>query len=238
MARRSAPPPAPITGSTSGSTLSRRRLLQGGAAAAGAAALTGGLTPEWGRVLERATAASCSSAQLSDVGHIVMFMQENRSFDQYFGLFPGVRGFGDPTGTFEQRTTSSQVPPGYVLPMHTPMSQGGGCLTDVSHDWEPQHDAWNGGAMDGWVDAHALTEPNNPWSTMSYYDDTDLPLHWALAEAFTLCDGYHCSVIGPTDPNHLYWLSAWLDPAGTNGGPLTKTTSSACGAPGRPRSGP
>jgi phospholipase C len=60
---------------------------------------------------------------------------------------------------------------------------------------------------------------------MGYYNRSDLQFYYALADAFTLCDGYFCSVIGPTDPNRLYAMSAWLDPAGTQGGPILSTSS-------------
>jgi phospholipase C len=59
--------------------------------------------------------------------------------------------------------------------------------------------------------------------TMGYFKRADLPFYYALADAFTICDGYHCSVIGPTDPNRLYSMSATLDPDGTHGGPLVQT---------------
>jgi phospholipase C len=160
-----------------------------------------------------------------------MFMQENRSFDQYFGMFPGVRNFGDKTGLFRQPTPNrdpAYPPVGYVLPIHSPMSDGGGCVADPDHGWDTQHRAWNGGGMNAWIAAHARANEMNPWTTMAYYDGNDLAFYYALANAFTLCDAYHCSVLGPTDPNHLYWLSAWLDPAGTAGGPLIATSSSGC----------
>ncbi len=61
---------------------------------------------------------------------------------------------------------------------------------------------------------------------MGYYTRSDLAFYYALADAFTICDHYHCSVIGPTDPNRLYSVSAWLDPAGTQGGPILSTSTS------------
>jgi phospholipase C len=61
---------------------------------------------------------------------------------------------------------------------------------------------------------------------MGYYTRKDLEFYYALADAFTICDHYHCSVIGPTDPNRLYSVSAWLDPAGTQGGPILSTSTS------------
>lgn len=210
---------------------SRRRFLQQAAAAAASAALGGCLSSEEARVIECAAGVACAGPDLDSIQHIVMFMQENRSFDQYFGMFPGVRGFGDPSGLFKQPTPSTQPPyppEGYVLPIHTPMSAGGGCVADPIHTWTIQHRAWNNGAMNNWIGAHASDGEAQPWTTMAYYDATDLAFYYALANAFTICDAYHCSVMGPTDSNHLYWLSAWLDPAGTQGGPLLATTSSSC----------
>jgi phospholipase C len=61
---------------------------------------------------------------------------------------------------------------------------------------------------------------------MGYYTRADLEFYYALADAFTICDHYFCSVIGPTDPNRLYSMSAWLDPAGTQGGPILSTSAS------------
>jgi phospholipase C len=58
---------------------------------------------------------------------------------------------------------------------------------------------------------------------MGYYTRADLPYYYALADAFTICDGYHCSVLGPTDPNRLMQISGTIDPAGTGGGPVTFT---------------
>jgi phospholipase C len=60
---------------------------------------------------------------------------------------------------------------------------------------------------------------------MGYYTRNDMSFYYALADAFTICDHYHCSVIGPTDSNRLYSMSAWLDPAGTQGGPILSTSS-------------
>ena len=58
---------------------------------------------------------------------------------------------------------------------------------------------------------------------MGYYTRADLPYYYALADAFTLCDNYYCSVIGPTDPNRIYSMAASIDPDGKNGGPLLQT---------------
>ena len=56
--------------------------------------------------------------------------------------------------------------------------------------------------------------------TMGYYEREDIPFHFALAETFTLCDRYYCSLLGPTWPNRMYLMTGWIDPSGTTGGPI------------------
>jgi phospholipase C len=96
-----------------------------------------------------------------------------------------------------------------------------------------QHKSWNNGAMDQWVSAHiAANGPANGPAVMGHYTRADIPIHYALADAFTVCDHYFCSVMGPTDPNRLYWMSGTIDPEGEHGGPLLYTT---WGKPGPPQ---
>src|SRR5207253_1529651 len=115
-------------------------------------------------------------------------------------------------------------PAGFLTPFHVDSSTSTGeCTNDITHDWRPQHESWNGGAMDSFLTTHMTADAVNGPMTMGYYTRADLAYYYALADAFTICDGYHCSVIGPTDPNRLMSMSATLDPAGTHGGPLLKT---------------
>jgi phospholipase C len=188
-------------------------------AAAGAALLP---YAEWVRPAN----AQAAPAKLTDIDHIVILMQENRSFDHYFGTLAGVRGFGDahplllPTGhpVFYQPDRGSAG--GFVLPFHLDTRHTSAQrLHDLSHDWSPLHDSWNGGRMDGWVTAHRGSNGDAGPLTMGYYTRDDLPFYYALADAFTICDGYHASVMGPTNPNRYYWMSASIDPDGTGGGP-------------------
>jgi phospholipase C len=174
-----------------------------------------------------ASAASPPS-KLSDIDHIVILMQENRSFDHYFGTLSGVRGFGDPHAlllpqgrpVFYQPDTLARD--GFVLPFHldtkTTSAQR---LHDLSHNWNPLHASWNGGTMDGWVTAHRASDGDSGPLTMGYHTRDDLPFHYALADAFTICDGYFASVMGPTNPNRYYWMTATIDPDAMNGGPAT-----------------
>ena len=127
---------------------------------------------------------------------------------------------------FEQAFTKNTTvaPVGRVLPYHldTGPSGGGECTPDPGHGWGPQHQAWEGGRMDGWGAAHSS---DADWSFMGYYTRADLPYYYAAADAFTLCDGYHCSVLGSTTSNRLYSVSGWLDPYGQAGGPVLSTIS-------------
>ena len=68
--------------------------------------------------------------------------------------------------------------------------------------------------MDGFVTAHLAADGVAGQYTMAYFKRDDVPFHWALADAFTICDGYHCSMLGPTWPNRLYLMTGQVDPAG------------------------
>ena len=214
----------------------RREFVAGGAAlgALGALGLSG-CTDEQKRAVERAGGIPAAGASLNDVGHIVILMQENRSFDHYFGTLSGVRGFSDtgvPGGgaVFAQRgyrPGTGPDPSGYLRPFRLredPPAQKGQTTNDISHTWTVQHQSWNNGSMDAFVTAHVADDgaANGPL-TMGYFTRADLPFYHALADAFTICDGYHCSVLGPTDPNRVMAMSGTIDPAGTGGGPVLIT---------------
>ena len=150
---------------------------------------------------------------IADVRHVVIFMQENRSFDQYFGSLEGVRGFDDRNAlVFTNGNTDFYQPQnsGFVLPFPISLQ----CLVDLDHSWTLTHNAWNSGKWNNWVPVKGTT-------TMSYYTRSSLPFHYALAEAYTICDEYHCSVLGPTNPNRLYLWTGMIDPNGIGGGPVT-----------------
>jgi phospholipase C len=209
--------------------LSRRRFLGTGAALASAAALAGYLPENLLRA--QASAAPAKHFDLSQVKHLVFLMQENRSFDHYFGTYPGVRGFSDPKAiklpngrsVFQQPDPAN--PDGYLEPFHLDtINTGAAAVPSLSHAWQAQHASWNNGAMDGWLRAHiAYDGPAKGPYTMGYMTREDVPFHWALAEAFTLMDNYHCAVLGPTDPNRLVWQSGNIDPQGLGGGPVLET---------------
>ena len=143
-------------------------------------------------------------------------MQENRSFDHYFGSLRGVRGFGDPRAvTLPSGNPVWQQPGsnGDILPFHPPAAQLGlHFLQDLAHDWNSTHEAWNNGNYDGWVQSKGPL-------TMAHYTRADIPFHYALADAFTICDSYHCSVMGATYPNRHHMWTGWSGNDGQGNGP-------------------
>jgi phospholipase C len=204
--------------------LTRRHFLGGATAAAGFTLLP----PSLKRVL---AAPAAPLRSLEQIEHVVMLIQENRSFDHYFGSLSGVRGFSDPTAM--RLSTGRSVfyqpdalnPDGFELPFHLDTSKtNAAAVADLSHEWSAQHQAWNGGKMDNWLPAHRASDGGNGPLTMGHYMRQDLPFHYALADAFTVCDGYHCSVLGPTHPNLICALTGTNDPDGTGGGPVVNNS--------------
>lgn len=196
----------------------RRRFLQSMAQTAGAAAaLT--LFPE---SIRRALAipAASRTGTLRDVEHIVVFMQENRSFDHYFGHLSGVRGYNDrfpiplPNGKPVWFQPSQHNPAQPVTPFHlNTQTTSAQCVGALDHSWYKTHAAFDAGRYDQWP-------ANKTDLTMGYYQRADIPFHYALADAFTVCDHYFCSIPGSTHPNRAYLMTGTVDPSGTMGGPL------------------
>lgn len=210
--------------------LTRRRLLRGAASVAVAAAAQALMPSNIRRVLAQGVPKKSS---LRDVKHVVLLMQENRSFDHYFGTLAGVRGFGDPKAMKLYSTGKSVFyqpdklnPDGYMLPFHldtrTTSAQK---IPSTSHAWAVQHAAWNRGDMDQWLPAHREADGINGPFCMGYYTRDDIPFQFALAESFTLCDEYFCSVLGPTWPNRMYWMTGTIDPEGLGGGPIIRNVA-------------
>ncbi|QNK65095.1 phosphocholine-specific phospholipase C [Variovorax sp. PAMC26660] len=191
---------------------SRRKFLQRAASTTAAAVTLSALPLGIRRAL--AIPANNKTGTITDVEHIVILMQENRSFDHYFGTLQGVRGFGDPRPVALPNGKPVWYQPnggGYVLPYHPDAGNLGSRFTSgLNHNWGDGHDAWNKGRYDGWVAAKSVR-------TMAYMTREDIPFHFALADAFTICDGYHCSLLGPTDPNRYYMFSGCCGNDGTNG---------------------
>ncbi|HVZ72590.1 MAG TPA: phospholipase C, phosphocholine-specific [Polyangia bacterium] len=191
--------------------IERRRFLQSVSAAAAASTLPLSIQRAW------AIPAQNRHRSLEDVEHIVILMQENRSFDHYFGTMRGVRGFEDPRAISLPSGAPVWRQPngtGFVAPFHPDAPNLGlQFIEDLPHGWTDTHSAWNDGRYDNWVPAKGTT-------TMAYLTRDDIPYHFALADAFTVCDAYHCSFLGATDPNRYHMWTGWVGNDGLGGGPV------------------
>jgi phospholipase C len=202
----------------------RRDFLRLAANSAAAAAGLGLFPPGIRKAL--ALPANNTTGTIQDVQHIVILMQENRSFDHYYGTLRGVRGYGDPHPIKLPGGQPVWYQPdgaGYVLPFHpTAKNLGLQFLQDLAHDWTSTHKAWNLGQYNQWVPAKGST-------TMAHYTREDIPFHYALADAFTICDNYHCSTMAPTDPNRYYMWTGWVGNDGSGGGPVIDNAEAGYG---------
>ncbi|MDM0034862.1 phospholipase C, phosphocholine-specific [Variovorax sp. J22P271] len=189
---------------------SRRNFLQSATTTGIAAATLAAFPPSIRRAL--AIPAHHDTGTIKDVKHVVLLMQENRSFDSYFGTFKGVRGYGDrmavpaPNGknVFYQSYTKT-TPPSTYVPYRLDASKGNAQRAgSTPHTWADSQAAWDHGRMYKWPDAKNLL-------SLGYYDGAEVPFQRALAEAFTLCDHYHCGMHTGTIANRLFYWS------GTNG---------------------
>ncbi|MDE1005802.1 MAG: phospholipase C, phosphocholine-specific [Paraburkholderia fungorum] len=155
-----------------------------------------------------ATPANNTTGTINDIQHIVVFMQENRAFDHYYGTLRGVRGFNDrmaitlPNGNAVWKQPYPGNPDGYILPFHMDSTTTSAMCADAPAMSYPTDIAmWNNGLYNAWNTARA------PGLGMSYFTRTDLNFYYSLADAFTICDQYHCSVFTATNPNRLHLFS-------------------------------
>ena len=128
------------------------------------------------------------------IEHVVWIIQENHSFDNYFGTFPGADGI--PPSTCLPKMPGAQE---CVKPFHMPPGQP---LLDLEHSWETAHASYDHATMDGFVWAEG-----SPY-TMGYYDDRDIPNYWSYARQYTLCDRFFSSEMTGSSPNHVFTVAA------------------------------
>ena len=145
--------------------------------------------------------ANRRTGTIADVEHVVILMQENRSFDHYFGTLRGVRGYGDPRpinlpsgkSVFHQPTPDGK---GEVLPFLMDSAKTSGPLIkSLDHSWKGNSAEW--ARYDNWI------KHKSPL-TMGHFARADIPFYHALADAFTIGDGYYASIHGPTNPNRMF----------------------------------
>lgn len=191
-------------------TFNRRNFLRSAATTTGSIAALSLFPP----AIQRALAIDANSATgtIKDVEHIVIFMQENRSFDHYFGTLNGVRGFADPfpipmpnangiTGknVWSQPNATAGATPSVIAPFHLNTVQNFNVMRvqGTPHSWGDAQGAWDNGRMTYWPQY----KQNH---SMGYFTQEDMPFQYALANAFTICDAYHCSSQTGTNTNRLF----------------------------------
>jgi phospholipase C len=199
------------------SAISRRNFLTAATRAASTAAVLSVLPPSIRSAL--AIKANNETKSINDVKHIVILMQENRSFDHYFGTLRGVRGFGDrfpiplESGkpVWFQSDGAKEIPPFHF----DKTTMNAALIIDTPHNFPDTQGAWNQGKYGYWPMYKTAT-------SMGYYRREEAPFQYALAEAFTICDAYHCSLTAATDPNRTVFFS------GSNYDPVKRAAGQNC----------
>jgi phospholipase C len=173
--------------------IGRRDLLKG----AGVVGVAGLTAPLFSAAKALASAGGLRGG--IPIKHIVVDMQENRSFDHYYGLAPFAGAYGVPSGYSQPDGNGGIVKPYHFTSLATP---------DIGHSWGAMHSQFDGGKMDGFYTTDGI-------NCMGYYTQGDLPFYYSLFQSSSLCTNYFCSLMGPTWPNRFYLA------AGTSGGITT-----------------
>ncbi|QNK66466.1 phosphocholine-specific phospholipase C [Variovorax sp. PAMC26660] len=197
-------------------TNSRRKFLTGTATTGAAALALSAFPPSIRRAL--AIPANNKTGTIQDVEHVVILMQENRSFDHYFGTLMGVRGFGDrftiplPKGLNVWQQSDVNGKP--LLPYHLDQTKGNAQrVSGTPHSWGDAQNAWDGGRMYQWPRFKNT-------ASMGYFQEAEVTFQYALANAFTVCDGYHCGMHTGTNSNRMFHWTGTNGPSGeTANGP-------------------
>jgi phospholipase C len=149
-----------------------------------------------------ANTVACSGRSIP-IDHIVLLMQENRSFDHYFEKLHG-NGQDDvdvaPAGT----TNPGPGDAGTIPLAHETRY----CFDDTDHSWKASHEEWDNGKNDGFAIANAEANDPSGARAMGYFDQNDIPFYFQLASTFSISDHYFCALLGPTWPNRMYFYAA------------------------------
>src|SRR5450759_2986644 len=172
--------------------IGRRSLLKG----AGALGVAGLAAP-----LFSAADALASKRKSIPIKHIVVDMQENRSFDHYYGFSSFAGRYGVPPGYSQPDGSGGTIAPYHFTSLSTP---------DIGHGWNAMHGEYDGGRMDGFYTTNGI-------NCMGYYTQADLPFYYSLFQSSTLCVNYFSSLLGPTWPNRFYLAGATSGGITTNG---------------------
>lgn len=192
----------------------RRDFLKKAALLAGAASMPG-LIPA---SIQKAMAINpAPGSTYMDAEHIVILMQENRSFDHVYGMLKGVRGYNDPRAidlpnknkVWLQSNMKGETYAPFRLDIKNTKTTW---MSSLPHSWRNQVNARNDGKFDKWLDnkRNGIKEYSNMPLTLGYNTREDIPFYYALADAFTVCDQNFCSALTGTNPNRLYFWTGTI----------------------------
>ena len=188
---------------------SRRDFIKKAALLTGAAGLSGVLPAS----IQKALAINpAEGSTYLDAEHVVLLMQENRSFDHTFGTLRGVRGYNDPRAidlpnknkVWLQSNKQGQT----YAPFHLDIKNTRATwMSSLPHSWANQVNARNDGKYDQWLNVkrNSIREYSDMPLTLGYHNREDIPFYYALADALTVCDQHFCSSLTGTNPNRLYF---------------------------------
>ena len=193
---------------------SRRDFLKKAALLTGAAGIAGVIPAS----IQKAMAINpAPGSTYMDAEHVVILMQENRSFDHCFGTLKGVRGFNDPRAidlpnknkVWLQSNKKGETYAPFRLDIKDTKATW---MDSLPHSWRNQVNARNDGKYDKWLDNKRNSIPayaDMPL-TLGHYTREDIPFYYSLADAFTVCDQSFCSALTGTNPNRLYFWSGTI----------------------------
>jgi phospholipase C len=172
-------------------TISRRAAIKG--AAASAALGCAGSAPS-----TKSNMTDSGSVEPGSVDHIIVIMMENRSFDHWYGSLSLEEGKAVDGLTADMVNLAPDGTEIHPFPVPDP------CMSDPPHGWTSTHKQIAEGTMDGFCTEYAARIGGNGAGAMSYHKRADIPISYALADAYTICDRWFSSVPGPTWPNRLF----------------------------------
>src|SRR4051794_31240382 len=147
------------------------------------------------------------TAGLSNIKHIIFYMQENRPFDQYFGRMGQYRANKGNTAAFDGVPLSASLPDYNDGRNVSPYHLATACHENLSPGWNESHYSYHNGANDYFMKAsHSIASSIDPQGTraMGYYDWNDLPYYYELAWQYGTSDRWFSSIMAPTIPNRMY----------------------------------
>jgi phospholipase C len=169
----------------------------------------------WYPQVEELETRGLLASGIQNIQHVIIIMQENRSFDSYFGTYPGADGI--PHGVCLPDPATGEC----VAPYHdtNDRSLGG------KHLYRNAVTDYDNGAMDGFIEVFRSLHSTGIPDVMGYHTRDEIPNYWAYADHFVLQDHMFAPQFGPSDPSHNYLVSGWSALCTNHADPFTCTSN-------------